>query len=58
MYLFIDSSETEGVSGLTSADINTADDAINGGKTPNAIIWTNNAGDVVLVVYDVDNEIE
>ena len=58
VYLFIDSSETEGVSGLTSADINTADDAINGGKTPNAIIWTNTAGDVVLVVYDVDNEIE
>ena len=58
VYLFIDSSETEGVSGLTSADINTADDAINGGKTPNAIIWTNNDGDVVLVVYDVDNEIE
>ena len=58
VYLFIDSSETEGVSGLTSADINTADDAINGGKTPNAIIWTNNDNDVVLVVYDVDNEIE
>ena len=57
-YIFIDDSEDVGVDGLTSKDIALADEPSEGAFTSNAYILTDESGDVVLVVYDVDNEVD
>ena len=57
-YIFIDDSEDVGVDGLTSKDIALADEPSEGAFTSNAYILTDDNGDVVLVVYDVDNEVD
>lgn len=57
-YIFIDDSEDVGADGLTSKDIALADEPSEGAFTSNAYILTDDSGDVVLVVYDVDNEVE
>ena len=57
-YIFIDDSEDVGVDGLTSKDIALADEPSEGAFTSNAYILTDDSGDVVLVVYDVDNEVD
>ena len=56
VYLFIDDSESAGMTGYTSADIAVADDNENGNPIANAfVVLDKNAADVLLVVYDVDN---
>ncbi|MEE0408823.1 MAG: S-layer homology domain-containing protein, partial [Oscillospiraceae bacterium] len=56
-YIFIDDSEDVGVDGLTSKDIALADEPSEGAFTSNAYILIED-DEVVLVVYDVDNEVD
>ncbi len=60
VYLFIDDSEDEGVAGLTSADIDVADEPTDGTFTKNAYIVFDEESpyDILLVVYDIDNEVD
>ena len=60
VYLFIDDSEDEGVAGLTSADIDVADEPTDGVFTKNAYVVFDTTApyDILLVVYDIDNEVD
>ena len=55
IYLVVDVSEEEGVEAGTISSVDVAEEPTDGNYTPNAMILVNGDGEIVFLVYDVNN---